>query len=342
MGLLGMLSNDIGIDLGTANTLVYVRGAGIVLNEPSVVAVEKASRRVLAIGAAAKEMLGRTPGEIEAIRPMKDGVIADFEVTEKLLSDFIKRVVRHKYLMKPKIVVSVPSGITEVEKRAVRDSAENAGAREVFLLPEPMAAAIGIGLPVESPTGIMIVDIGGGTSEIAVIALNGIVNNTSVRIAGDELNESIVLYLKKNYNLLIGELTAEEIKIKAGSAYPLEKEESLEIKGRDLVAGVPKTMKLSSAQVREAISEPVDAIVEAVRQSLERTPPELASDILDRGIILTGGGALLRGLDKRLQQETNLPVVVAEDPLTCVVRGCGAVLDNLMKFEKVVIRSRRD
>jgi rod shape-determining protein MreB len=342
MGMFSMLSNDIGIDLGTANTLVCVRGTGIVLNEPSVVAVEKASRKVLAIGAAAKEMLGRTPGEIEAIRPLKDGVIADFEITEKLLSDFIKRVVRHKYLMKPKIVISVPSGITEVEKRAVRDSAENAGAREVFLLPEPMAAAIGIGLPVESPTGIMIVDIGGGTSEIAVIALNGIVNNTSVRIAGDELNESIVMYLKKNYNLLIGELTAEEIKIKAGSAYPMEKEESLEIKGRDLVAGVPKTMKLSSAQVREAISEPVDAIVEAIRQSLERTPPELASDILDRGIILTGGGALLRGLDKRIKQETNLPVVIADDPLTCVVRGCGTVLDNMMKYEKVVIRSRRD
>ena len=336
------LTNDVAIDLGTANTLVCVRGTGIVLNEPSVVAVERASRKVLAIGSAAKEMLGRTPGEIEAIRPLKDGVIADFEVTEKLLSDFIKRVVRHKYLMKPKIVVSVPSGITEVEKRAVRDSAENAGARDVFLLQEPMAAAIGIGLPVESPTGIMIVDIGGGTSEIAVIALNGIVTNTSVRIAGDELNESIVLYLKKNYNLLIGELTAEEIKIKAGSAYPMEKEDSLEIKGRDLVAGVPKTMKISSAQIREAISEPVDAIVEAIRQSLERTPPELASDILDRGIILTGGGALLRGLDRRIKQETNLPVVIAEDPLTCVVRGCGSVLDNMMKYEKVVIRSRRD
>jgi len=342
MSWFNRLSNDIGIDLGTANTLVCVRGTGIVLNEPSVVAVERASRKVLAIGAAAKEMLGRTPGEIEAIRPLKDGVIADFEITEKLLSDFIKRVVRHKYLMKPKIVISVPSGITEVEKRAVRDSAENAGAREVFLLPEPMAAAIGIGLPVESPTGIMIVDIGGGTSEIAVIALNGIVNNTSVRIAGDELNESIVLYLKKNYNLLIGELTAEEVKIKAGSAFPLDKEESIEIKGRDLVAGVPKTMKLSSAQVREAMAEPVDAIVEAIRQSLERTPPELASDILDRGIILTGGGALLRGLDKRIRQETNLPVIVADDPLTCVVRGCGAVLDNMLKFEKVVIRSRRD
>lgn len=337
-----MLSNDIGIDLGTANTLVCVRGSGIVLNEPSVVAVERASRKVIAIGAAAKEMLGRTPGEIEAIRPMKGGVIADFEITEKLLSDFIRRVVRHKYLMKPKIVISVPSGITEVEKRAVRDSAENAGAREVFLLPEPMAAAIGIGLPVESPTGIMIVDIGGGTSEIAVIALNGIVNNTSVRIAGDELNEAIVLYLKKNYNLLIGELTAEDVKIRVGSAYPLEKEESIEIKGRDLVAGVPKTMKLSSAQVREAITEPVDAIVQAIRQSLERTPPELASDILDRGIILTGGGALLRGLDKRIQQETNLPVIIAEDPLTCVVRGCGTVLDNMVKYETVVIRSRRD
>lgn len=342
MSFFNMLSNDIGIDLGTANTLVCVRGSGIVLNEPSVVAVERASRKVIAIGAAAKEMLGRTPGEIEAIRPMKGGVIADFEITEKLLSDFIRRVVRHKYLMKPKIVISVPSGITEVEKRAVRDSAENAGAREVFLLPEPMAAAIGIGLPVESPTGIMIVDIGGGTSEIAVIALNGIVNNTSVRIAGDELNEAIVLYLKKNYNLLIGELTAEDVKIRVGSAYPLEKEESIEIKGRDLVAGVPKTMKLSSAQVREAITEPVDAIVQAIRQSLERTPPELASDILDRGIILTGGGALLRGLDKRIQQETNLPVIIAEDPLTCVVRGCGTVLDNMVKYETVVIRSRRD
>jgi rod shape-determining protein MreB len=342
LGFFDFISSDIGIDLGTANTLVFVRGQGIVLNEPSVVAVEKASGKILAVGSAAKEMLGRTPGEIAAIRPLKDGVIADFEISEKLLSDFIKRVIKHRYLMKPRIVISVPSGITEVEKRAVRDSAENAGAREVFLIQEPMAAAIGVGLPVDQPSGVMVIDIGGGTSEIAVIALNGIVNNFSIRIAGDEMNDSIVMYLKKNYNLLIGELSAEEIKIKIGSAFPLEKEVSMEIKGRDLVAGVPKNLKLSSVQVREALIEPIDRIVEAVRQSLEKTPPELASDILDRGIILTGGGALLRGLDKRLRQETNLPVNVAEDPLTCVVRGTGKVLENMHLYQKVMIKSRRD
>jgi rod shape-determining protein MreB len=342
VGILDLLSSDIGIDLGTANTLVFVRGIGIVLNEPSVVATEVSTGRVLAVGSAAKEMLGRTPDQIQAIRPLKDGVIADFEITEKLLSDFIRRVIRHRYLMKPKVVISVPSGITEVEKRAVRDSAENAGARDVYLLQEPMAAAIGVGLPVEQPSGIMIIDIGGGTSEIAVIALSGIVNNMSIRIAGDEMNEAIVLFLKKNYNLLIGELTAEDIKINIGSAYALDREESMEIKGRDLIAGVPKTMKISSVQVREALSEPVDAIVEAVRQSLERTPPELSSDILDRGIVLTGGGALLRGLDRRLRQETNLPVNVADDPLTCVVRGTGRVLENMAQYTKVMMRSRRD
>lgn len=342
MGLFDLLSSDIGIDLGTANTLVWVRGVGIVLNEPSVVATEVSTGRILAVGMAAKEMLGRTPDEIRAVRPLKDGVIADFEITEKLLSDFIRRVIRHRYLMKPKVVVSVPSGITEVEKRAVRDSAQSAGAREVFLLQEPMAAAIGVGLPVDQPSGNMVIDIGGGTSEIAVIALSGIVNNMSIRIAGDEMNEAIVLYLKKNYNLLIGELTAEEIKIRIGSAAPLDREESVEIKGRDLIAGVPKTMKLSSVQVREALSEPIDAIVEAVRQSLERTPPELSSDILDRGIILTGGGALIRGLDRRLRQETNLPVNVADDPLTCVVRGTGRVLENMPMYSKVLIKSRRD
>ncbi|MCX6826391.1 MAG: rod shape-determining protein [candidate division Zixibacteria bacterium] len=342
MGFFDFISSDVGIDLGTANTLVFVRGQGIVLNEPSVVAIEKATGKVLAVGSAAKEMLGRTPGEIAAIRPLKDGVIADFEISEKLLSDFIRRVVRHKYLMKPRIVISVPSGITEVEKRAVRDSAENAGAREVFLLQEPMAAAIGVGLPVDQPSGIMIIDIGGGTSEIAVIALNGIVNNISIRIAGDEMNDAIVMYLKKNYNLLIGELMAEEVKIKIGSAFPLDKELSMEVKGRDLVAGVPKNLKLSSVQVREALVEPIERIVEAVRQSLEKTPPELASDILERGIIMTGGGALLRGLDKRLRQETNLPVNIADDPLTCVVRGTGKVLENMPQYSKVLMKSRRD
>lgn len=342
MGFFDLLSNDIGIDLGTANTLVYVRNQGIVLNEPSVVAVEKTTGKILAIGSAAKEMTGRTPGGIEAIRPLRDGVIADFEMSEKLITDFIRRVVRHKYLMKPRVVISVPSGITEVEKRAVRDSAENSGAREVYLLQEPMAAAIGVGLAVEQPTGIMIIDIGGGTSEIAVIALNGIVNDTSIRVAGDGFNDAIINYLKKNYNLLIGELTAEDIKIKVGSAFPLEKELSMDVRGRDLVAGVPKNLKISSVQIREALNETLEVVVEAVRLALEQTPPELASDILDRGIVLTGGGALLRGFDRRLRQETNLPVNIAEDPLTCVVRGCGIVLENLEKYEKVLERSRRD
>jgi rod shape-determining protein MreB len=342
MGFLNLVSNDIGIDLGTANTLVFLRGQGIVLNEPSIVAIEVSSKKVLAVGSEAKEMVGRTPGEIMSIRPLKDGVIADFEVTEKLLSNFIRRVVKHRYLMKPRVVISVPSGITEVEKRAVRDSAENAGAREVFLIQEPMAAAIGVGLPVHLPSGIMVIDVGGGTSEIAVIALNGIVNNISIRIGGDEMDEAIMLYLKKNYNLLIGERTAEEIKIKIGSAFPLDEEESMEIKGRDLVAGIPKTMKLSSVQVREALSEPVDTIIQAVRQALEETPPELAADILDKGIVVTGGGALLKGMDRRLREETNLAINIAEDPLTCVVRGTGKVLEDMSHFSKVLIKSRRD
>ncbi len=342
MGFFDLISNDIGIDLGTANTLVFVRGQGIVLNEPSVVALERISNKVVAIGSAAKEMLGRTPGEIVAIRPLRDGVIADFEITEKLLGDFIKRVVRHKYLMKPRIVISVPSGITEVEKRAVRDSAENAGAREVYLIQEPMAAAIGVGLPVDQPSGTMVIDIGGGTSEIAVIALNGIVSVTSIRVAGDEMNEAIIMYLRKNYNLLIGELTAEELKINIGSACQLEQELSTEVRGRDLVAGVPKCIKLSSVQLREALAEPIEAIIEAVRRSLEQTPPELASDILERGIVLTGGGALLRGLDRRLREETNLPVYAADDPLTCVVRGAGKVLEDMQLFDKVLIKARRD
>jgi len=342
MSIFNLVSNDIGIDLGTANTLVFVRGVGIVLNEPSVVAVDTHTKNVLAVGKKAKDMIGRTPGEIMAIRPLKDGVIADFEITEKLLADFIKRVVRHRYLMKPRIVVCVPSGITEVEKRAVRDSAENAGAREVNLIQEPMAAAIGVGLPVDQPSGCMVIDIGCGTSEIAVIALNGIVNNTSIRIAGDEMDEAIVNYIKKNFNLLIGERTAEQIKMKIGSAYPLEEEETIEVKGRDLIAGVPKSLMVSSIQIREALTEPIDSIVEAVRQALEHTPPELASDILDRGIIMTGGGALLNGMDRRLRQETNLMVFIAEDPLTCVVRGAGKILEDFGKYETMLMKSQRD
>lgn len=341
MSIFDFISSDIGIDLGTANTIVYVKGEGIVLSEPSVVAIEKSTAKVVAVGAAAKEMLGRTPEEIIAIRPLKDGVIADFEITEKLLSSFIKRVIRHRYLMKPRIIISVPSGITEVEKRAVRDSAENAGGREIFLIQEPMAAAIGVGLPVDQPSGSMVTDIGGGTSEIAVIALSGIVNNISIRIGGDEMDEAIMLYLKKNHNLLIGERTAEEIKMEIGSAYPMNEENSKEIKGRDLIEGIPKTLKISSAQIREALSEPVDSIVEAVKQALEQTPPELSADILDRGIIVTGGGALLKGMDKRLRDETNLGVNVADEPLTCVAKGTGIVLSNMPKYSRILIKGKK-
>ena len=342
MSIFDFISSDIGIDLGTANTIVYVKGEGIVLSEPSVVAIEKSTAKVVAVGTAAKEMLGRTPEEIIAIRPLKDGVIADFEITEKLLSSFIKRVIRHRYLMKPRIVISVPSGITEVEKRAVRDSAENAGGREVFLIQEPMAAAIGVGLPVDQPSGSMVIDIGGGTSEIAVIALNGIVNNISIRIGGDEMDEGIMLYLKKNHNLLIGERTAEEIKINIGSAFVMNEENSMEIKGRDLIEGIPKTLKISSAQIREALAEPVESIVEAVKQALEQTPPELSADILDRGIIVTGGGALLKGMDKRLREETNLSVNVADEPLTCVAKGTGIVLGNMPKYSKILMTGKRE
>lgn len=341
MSIFDFFFSDIGIDLGTANTIVYVKGEGIVLSEPSVVAIEKATGKVLAVGMAAKDMLGRTPEEIIAIRPLKDGVIADFEVTEKLLSNFIRRVIRRRYLMKPRIIISVPSGITEVEKRAVRDSAESAGGREVFLIQEPMAAAIGVGLPVDQPSGSMVIDIGGGTSEIAVIALSGIVNNISIRIGGDEMDEGIMLYLKKNHSLLIGERTAEEIKISIGSAYPMNEENSMEIKGRDLIEGIPKTLKISSAQIREALAEPVDAIVEAVKQALEQTPPELSADILDRGIIVTGGGALLGGMDKRLREETNLSVNVADEPLTCVAEGTGIVLSNMSMYSKILMKGKK-
>ena len=338
MGFLtSLLSCDIGIDLGTANILIIVRGEGIVVDEPSIVSVEAKSRRVLAVGHEAKEMVGRTPGEITTVRPLREGVIADFEVAEEMLRTFLKRVIRNRFLVRPRVVVGVPSGITEVEKRAVRLSAERVNAREVYLIGEPMAGAIGVGINVHEPIGSMIIDIGGGTSEIAVIALSGIVNGaTSIRIGGDRLDDAIVQYLKKNYNLLIGERTAEEIKKEIGSACKLDEELETQIKGRDLVAAIPRTISVSSVEIREALAEPLNAITDAVMLSLERTPPEVAADILDRGITLTGGGALLRGLDRRLRDETNLPVHVAEDPLTCVVRGTGKVLENISAYRKVL------
>ena len=336
------LASEISVDLGTANTLIYVKGRGIVLNEPSVVALDVDTREILAVGLEAKRMLGRTPGGIVAVRPLKDGVIADFEVTEKMLRDFLSRVLRHRFMpVRPKVLISVPSGITEVEKRAVRDSAESAGAKEVYLVAEPMAAAIGVGLPVETPTGNMVIDIGGGTTEIAVIALSGIVSDTSIRVGGDEIDEAIVQFLRKSYNLLIGEATAEQVKMTIGSAYPSESgEEEMEVKGRDIVSGIPKVVRITSTEVREAIQEPIAAVVDAVRQALERTPPELASDIVDRGIVMTGGGALLKGLDQLLRENTNLPINVDEEPLTCVVRGTGRILDDPDKYRGVLTLSR--
>jgi rod shape-determining protein MreB and related proteins len=334
----GFFSNDMAIDLGTANTLVYVKGEGIVLNEPSIVAIHQADNTVLAVGKEAKAMLGRTPGNIVAIRPLKDGVIADFDVTEKMLGYFIRRVHRRRALVRPRIVIGVPSGITQVEKRAVRDSAMQAGAREVYLIEEPMAAAIGAGLPIVEPGGNMVVDIGGGTTEVAVISLSGIVYSRSVRIAGDEMDEAIVQYIRKNYNLLVGERRAEEIKIRLGSAYPMGGERrTMEVKGRDLIDGIPKTIVIGDDEIRESLREPIMTIVDAVRTALERTPPELAADIVDKGIVLTGGGALLKGLDLLLRQETNLPITVAEDPLSCVVLGTGKVLDELDLLKKVAI-----
>ena len=337
----GLFSNDIGIDLGTANTLIYVRDKGVVLREPSVVAVQAGTNHVLAVGSEAKRMLGRTPGNIVAIRPLKDGVIADFEVTEAMLRHFIRKVHNRRNMVSPRVVVAVPSGITEVEKRAVKDSAAHAGAREVYLIEEPMASAIGVGLPVQDPAGNMIVDMGGGTTEVAIISLAGIVFSRSVRVAGDELDEALVQYMKRVYNLMIGERTAEEIKIKIGSAYPLEQETSMEVKGRDLVAGLPKTLTITSQEVREAVQEPVNTIVETVRYTLERCPPELSADLVDRGIVLAGGGALLRGLDKLLTEETGLPVHVADDPLSSVVMGTGIVLNELNFLRKVVSNENR-
>jgi rod shape-determining protein MreB len=338
--ILGFFSNDLAIDLGTANTCVYVKGKGIVLREPSVVAVKRDNRgnnKVLAVGSEAKRMLGRTPGNIVAIRPMKDGVIADFEVTEAMLRHFISKVHNSRRLVRPRIVICVPTGITQVEKRAVRESAQSAGAREVFLIEEPMAAAIGADLPITEPTSNMVVDIGGGTTEVAVISLAGIVYSKSVRIGGDKMDEAILQHVKRKYNMLIGESSAEDIKMTIGSAYPMDPELVMNVKGRDLVSGIPQNISITSEEVRKAISEPVDSIVQAVRIALEQTPPELAADIVDRGIVLTGGGALLKGLDSLLREETSLPITVVDDPLSTVALGSGKVLDNLDVLREVTI-----
>ncbi|MEW6506268.1 MAG: rod shape-determining protein [Bacteroidota bacterium] len=339
MGFFDLFSTDVAIDLGTANTLIYIKGKGIVLNEPSIVAFDRNSKRIIELGNKAKEMQGREHREIRVTRPMRDGVIADFEIAEGMIRAFIKSVTPNTFASK-RIVIAVPSGVTEVEKRAVRDAAEHAGAKEVHLIAEPMAAAIGIGVDVEAPVGNMIIDIGGGTTEIAVIALAGIVNEESIRIAGDEMNNAIMQFFKKNYNLLIGERTAEAIKCEVGSAVPLKEEVTIQVKGRDLVGGIPKTAEVSSVEIREALNENVAQIIDAIRQTLERTPPELSADILDRGVMVTGGGALLKGLDERIRMETNLPVHVADDPLTAVVRGAGKAIENLNKYSKVFIRKR--
>ena len=323
------LSNDIGIDLGTANTLVFAKDKGIVLREPSVVAVYTNTKKVRAVGAEAKRMLGRTPGNITALRPMKDGVIADFEITEAMLRYFIGKVTHSRKFVPPRVVIAVPSGITEVERRAVKESAIHAGAREVLLLEEPMAAAIGVGLPIEEPTGNMIVDIGGGTTEVAIISLAGIVYTKSIRVGGDEMDNGIINHMKRTYNLLIGERTAEEIKIKIGSAFPLEKELSMDVKGRDSVAGLPKTVQITSQEIREALSDTFHLITEVVRFALERCPPELSADLVDRGIVLAGGGSLMRNLDRLISENTGLPLFLAEDPLSAVANGTGIVLQDL-------------
>ncbi len=335
--LLGFFSHDVGIDLGTANTLVMVRGRGIVIDEPSVVAIDKISKKVLAIGAEAKRMVGRTPANIIAVRPLKDGVISDFEVTERMLHYFI-RAVHDRFglgIPRPRVVIGIPSGVTEVEKRAVHDAALNAGARAAYLVEEPMAAAIGAGLPVMEPHGCMIVDIGGGTTEVAVIALGGIVVSTSIRVAGDEMDQEIIAYARQVHNMLIGERMAEEIKMQAGSAFPMEEEETIEIRGRDLATGLPKSVEVSTVEIRDALSGSISAIVEAVRSTIEITPPELVADLMYRGIALAGGGALLRGLDRRLAQETKFPVYVADDPLTSVVQGTGEMLEETEMLAKV-------
>lgn len=333
-------SRDMGIDLGTANSLVHVKGKGIVLMEPSVVAIQRDTKAVLAVGNEAKQMIGRTPGNIIAIRPMKDGVIADFDVTQTMLRHFILKAHR-RTLFKPRVLVAVPSGVTEVERRAVIDATLQAGAREAYLIEEPMAAAIGAGLPVHEPTGNMIVDIGGGTTEVAVISLGGIVTSKSIRIAGDEMDEAVVNYVKRTYNLLIGERTAEEIKIQIGSAYPLNDGETMDIRGRDLVTGLPKTLTVTAEEIRKALSEPVAAIIDAIKVTLEKTPPELAADIMDRGIVMTGGGSLLRGVDRLVADQTGMPVNIADEPLLGVVRGTGKALEELGTLRKILIASKK-
>lgn len=333
MGLFG-ISKDMGIDLGTANTLIYVKGKGILLREPSVVAINNETKRVLAVGEEAKQMIGRTPGNIVAIRPLKDGVIADFDVTQTMLRKFLEKVNSKNAFTSPRIVICFPSGVTEVEKRAIDEATKQAGARYVLLMEEPMAAAIGAGLPVNEPTGSMIVDIGGGTTEVAVISLGGIVTSKSLRIAGDELDLAIISYIKKEYNLMIGERTAESVKIEIGSAYEVGEESSMEIRGRDLITGLPKIVDISSTEIREALKEPVAAIIEAIKSTLEKTPPELASDIMDKGIMLAGGGALLKGIDMIINNETHMPVHIAEAPLDCVALGAGKALDTIDKLVK--------
>lgn len=333
--LMGLFSSDLAVDLGTANTLVYVKGKGVVLNEPSVVAIRSGTNHVLAVGNEAKRMLGRTPGNIVAIRPLKDGVIANFEIAEAMLRYFIRKVHNRKTMVRPRIIIGVPSGITQVERRAVKESAQQAGVREVYLVEEPMAAAIGANMPIQEPSGNMIVDIGGGTTEVAVISLAGVVYSLSVRVGGDEMDNAIIQHIKRKYNLLIGERTAEEIKIKIGSAYPLRDEASLDIKGRDLVAGIPKTIAISGEEVRECLGDTVNVIVEGVKSALEQTPPELAADIVDSGIVLAGGGSLLFGLDRLLCEATKLPIIYAEEPLSCVVLGAGKMLDELDLLKQV-------
>ncbi|MCK4575861.1 rod shape-determining protein [candidate division WOR-3 bacterium] len=335
----GLISNNVAIDLGTSSTLIFVENQGIVLNEPTVIAMDSKTNRSIAVGKEAQRMLGRTPPNIKATRPMKDGVIADFQMVEEMLRSFLRMTMKKRLLMRPRAIVCVPSGITAVEMRAVRDSVEHAGAREVYLVAEPVAAAVGVGLPVNDPYGNMVIDIGGGTTEIALIALSGIVTKSSIRVGGDEMDEAILQYIKKKYNLLIGDRSAENIKIQIGSSFPLDEEKEMEVRGNDLVRGIPKTIKVSSSEIRTALQEPVSMIFTAVRHALESTPPELASDIVDNGIVMTGGGALLRGLDAALKEETNLFIKVADNPIECVVKGAGIIVENLTDYEEVLMTS---